>query len=81
MSARTGEGSEPGSTKMLAGEWIFTAPEVDYEIYAEGEALLGWLNATVVRQGRKPFDGNALLRELPAKCKRGSATRAARSRT
>ena len=35
--------------------------EVDYELYAEGEALLGWLNATVALQGASSFDGNALL--------------------
>jgi len=41
-----------------------TAPEVDYEIYAEGEALLGWFNATVQLSGADEFDGNAFLRNL-----------------
>ena len=36
--------------------------DVDYETYAEGEALLGWLNATVrLDSAAEPFDGNALL--------------------
>ena len=42
------------------------APDVDYDTYAEGEALLGWLNATVRVRSAAPFDGNALLRELAA---------------
>jgi hypothetical protein len=38
--------------------------ELDYRAYAEGEAELGWLNATLALEGREPFDANALLREL-----------------
>jgi hypothetical protein len=38
--------------------------EVDYELYAEGEALLGWLNATVQVRGTPPFDGNEWLTRL-----------------
>ncbi len=38
--------------------------ELDYERYAEGEALLGWLNATVQLSSEIPFDGNALLVDL-----------------
>jgi hypothetical protein len=38
--------------------------EVNYETYAEGEALLGWLNATVQLSCREPFDGNAVLDQL-----------------
>ena len=34
---------------------------IDYEIYAEGEAELGWLNATVQLSSPAPFDANALL--------------------
>jgi hypothetical protein len=40
------------------------APEVDYEVYAEGEALLGWLNAAARIEANQPFDGNALLRRI-----------------
>jgi G3E family GTPase len=40
--------------------------ELDYDRYAEGEALLGWLNATIELQAATPFDGNALLRRLAA---------------
>src|SRR5579859_3374289 len=67
VSARTGAGladwfdrvnnaSQPGGQAM----------SVDYGIYAEGEALLGWLNATVQLASPAGFDANALLRELAA---------------
>ena len=42
------------------------AMPVDYEVYAEGEALLGWLNATVEVEADAPFDANALLQSLAA---------------
>ncbi len=35
--------------------------DVDYDIYAEGEALLGWLNATVALKSDREFDGNTFL--------------------
>jgi len=38
--------------------------EVDYQLYAEGEALLGWLNCTVTISGPKSIDGNQLIREI-----------------
>lgn len=37
---------------------------VDYETYAEGEALLGWLNATITLKSDDEFDANAFLRRL-----------------
>ena len=45
---------------MPAGD----AMAVDYDTYAEGEALLGWLNATVALDSPAEFDGNAYLVEL-----------------
>lgn len=48
LSARTGEGLEAWLDEVLstrrAGSRIL---DVDYDIYAEGEAVLGWLNAEV----------------------------------
>src|SRR5205823_6156763 len=38
--------------------------EVDYELYAEGEALLGWLNCTVQCAAGTAFDANAVLKRL-----------------
>jgi hypothetical protein len=38
-------------------------PEVDYDIYAEGEAELGWLNCTVRLSGGK-FELDVIVKEL-----------------
>jgi G3E family GTPase len=40
--------------------------EVDYDTYAEGEALLGWLNCTIKLKSRKGFDADKLLKRLAA---------------
>ena len=37
---------------------------VDYEVYAEGEALLGWLNAALTLKAHEEVDGNQLLLDL-----------------
>lgn len=68
VSARTGSGLDRWFDRILA-EPQDTRPamDVDYEIYAEGEALLGWLNATVRMTAPAPFDGNALLERLAGK--------------
>ena len=39
-----------------------TAMEVDYDTYAEGEALLGWMNLTASVAAGGLFDGNAFLK-------------------
>ncbi len=39
---------------------------MDYDMYADGEALLGWCNATVAVAAAEEFDVGALLRELCA---------------
>jgi hypothetical protein len=44
------------------GSW--PAPDVDYDLYAEGEALLGWLNLTIRIESPEPFDGNRFLADL-----------------
>lgn len=41
-----------------------TAMDVDYDTYAEGEALLGWLNATIQLTARKAFDPDAFVERL-----------------
>lgn len=40
------------------------SPDVDYDVYADGEARLGWFNATVHATSGVPFDGNALLHDV-----------------
>ena len=65
MSARTGEGSANWHDTLLGGDMgLREAPDVDYEIYAEGEALLGWVNVSVRLQADSSFDGNALLLQI-----------------
>jgi Ni2+-binding GTPase involved in maturation of urease and hydrogenase len=44
-------------------------PAIDYDLYAEGEALLGWLNATVRVSGQE-LDGNQLLVSLAERLQR-----------
>ncbi len=65
-SARTGAGLEEWFARITSPEQQPRATmPVDYEVYADGEALLGWLNATVTLRGEAgEFDGNALLREV-----------------
>lgn len=38
--------------------------EVDYDLYADGEALMGWLNCTVQLAATKPFDADSFLQQL-----------------
>jgi G3E family GTPase len=67
ISARTGLGLEHWFQRITAASQpAGEAMRVDYETYAEGEALLGWLNATVQVNAKAEFDANRLLRELAA---------------
>lgn len=64
VSVRTENGIDTWFDRLINGEQVARpVMAVDYDIYAEGEALLGWLNATVQVQG-PAFDANALLRNL-----------------
>ncbi len=62
VSATTGAGFE-AVTELLAQSGGFGRKilEIDYDTYAEGEAELGWLNATAQLTADKPFDLDALL--------------------
>ena len=65
VSARRGDGLDAWFDRVTAAEPIARAAmEVDYALYAEGEALLGWLNCTAQLEDRKPFDANAVLKRL-----------------
>ena len=66
---------------MLAGDMdLREAPEVDYEVYAEGEALLGWLNAAARLSSKRCIDGNALLRRIADDIQSRLATNGGRDR-
>ena len=62
LSAKTGQGFE-ALTELLDQQGNFGRKilDIDYDIYAEGEAELGWLNASVRLRPRQPFDLDALL--------------------
>jgi Ni2+-binding GTPase involved in maturation of urease and hydrogenase len=65
VSARTGAGLERWFARVSGAESdTRPAPGVDYDTYAEGEALLGWFNGTFRLDASSPFDGNVLLVEL-----------------
>lgn len=65
VSARQGDGLEAWFETLLAEESPETPTmEIDYALYGEGEALLGWLNATLRLKSRHDLDGNAWIRDL-----------------
>jgi G3E family GTPase len=65
VSVRAGDGVHEWFAEIGTGEaGRRSAMKVDYEIYAEGEALLGWLNATVELDSESPFDANSVLEVL-----------------
>ena len=67
ISARTGEGLEAWFASITDVEQIArNVMEVDYELYAEGEALLGWLNATVQLSAPEGFEARAVLQQFTA---------------
>ncbi len=65
-SARMGDGLNDWFTKLESAEQEREVPTMalDYEEYAEGEALLGWLNCTVRLTSDALFDGNKFLLSL-----------------
>jgi hypothetical protein len=65
ISARDGLNLDDWLSQITSME-LGKAPvmEVDYDTYAEGEALLGWLNATIMLTSPTPFDGNEYLQSL-----------------
>jgi hypothetical protein len=65
VSPRKGISLERWFTKIAGEEQTAEAAmEVDYQVYADGEALLGWLNCTAQLAAAEAFDGNSFLREL-----------------
>jgi G3E family GTPase len=65
VSARSGDGLDDWFARLTSTvQQARMAMDVDYEIYAAGEALLGWLNCTVQMTSGGEFDGNAALRAL-----------------
>jgi G3E family GTPase len=62
MSAKTGDGFEAYAEFLnQRGEFGQRVMELDYDIYAEGEAELGWLNSNIKVEAEHPFPLDALL--------------------
>ena len=62
VSARTGSGVSEWFAAVTDHEQTARRiMEVDYDTYADGEALLGWLNATVTIAAPEPFDAADLM--------------------
>jgi G3E family GTPase len=70
VSARGGAGLSDWFD-LLAASDLGSDPtmQVDYDAYAEGEAMLGWLNCTLSVSADNAFDGNQLVRELASELK------------
>jgi G3E family GTPase len=66
-SSRTGENLEDWFSRVIdTKQSARTAMKVDYQIYADGEALLGWLNCTVQLAAIKAFNSEKFLKHLAA---------------
>ncbi len=66
-SSRHSTGLDDWFSFILDGEQSPRNPmTLDYEVYADGEALLGWLNATVKLEAQEEFDANEFLKTLAA---------------
>lgn len=63
-SVRTGDAEAWFSRIENAEQGTREAMEVDYDVYAEGEALLGWLNATVQLAHADGFTAEEVLTAL-----------------
>ncbi|MCA1584966.1 MAG: cobalamin biosynthesis protein P47K, partial [Acidobacteria bacterium] len=63
ISARTGEGVAGWIDGLLTADGHGRVLDIDYDTYADGEALLGWLNCTATLAGAD-VEADDLLRDL-----------------
>ena len=65
VSARTGANLEGWFARVTSQEQAGgRVMDVDYAVYADGEARLGWLNGTVQLAAKKGFDADTFLKRL-----------------
>lgn len=65
VSARDGANLDAWFARLTGGEQARgEAMEVDYQVYADGEALLGWLNCTVQLSTQNAIDSEEFLKWL-----------------
>jgi G3E family GTPase len=72
LSARTGAGLAAWIDSLLDDEGAGQPLEIDYDRYADGEALLGWLNCVVSADGRGA-DGDEMIAGVAARIHRALA--------
>ncbi|MFO0826841.1 MAG: GTP-binding protein [Phycisphaerales bacterium] len=76
VSCRTGDGLDAWFAAMRGETSRNRATmDVDYDLYAEGEARLGWLNATARIDAPAPFDGDAAIAWIAEHVRRTLAAR------
>lgn len=71
VSARHGTGLKPWFEHITSTNQVPRAiMEVDYEVYADGEARLGWLNCTLRLTAKDAIDGNKFVQALAGEIQR-----------
>src|SRR5688500_12041081 len=74
LSARTGAGLAAWIDSLLGDEGAGQPLDIDYDRYADGEALLGWLNCTMSVDGRGA-DGDEIIAGVAARIHRELAAK------
>jgi len=70
-SPREGTNIEAWFARLTGSEQSPRATmDMDYDLYADGEALLGWLNCTVQFSAQQPFAADRLLQALAGEIQR-----------
>ncbi|MFZ4596745.1 MAG: GTP-binding protein, partial [Verrucomicrobiaceae bacterium] len=70
-SSRQATGLNAWFDQIMSDEQGDRSPMVlDYDVYADGEALLGWLNATVTLKAEDEFEANDFLKALATNVQR-----------
>jgi hypothetical protein len=65
VSARDGTNLDAWFARITSAEQVAqTAMQVDYQVYGDGEALLGWLNCTARVTARQAFEADGFLKDL-----------------
>lgn len=72
VSCKTGEGLNAWFDEILTGQLGNDPPmDVDYDVYAEGEALMGWLNARFIFEGPIQYIGTSLIGDIATEIRNG----------
>jgi G3E family GTPase len=78
VSAREGSNLDAWFARLTREEQTAVqSMEVDYDLYADGEALMGWFNCTMQLAATESFDGDKLLEQLAGEILNRLQTRSA----